>query len=107
MAEYVFKGDWENTNDFRLDSDGTALDLSSVTQIDANIAGVDIVSTNQADDLIRWSQVGFVTGEIRCQFGSAPGLMPGAWPCYFIVYDPVNVDGIVFGPMTLTVVQLP
>lgn len=105
--EIIYLGQYENTLDFRLDSDGTALNLQEVTEISANIAGVDVVSANGANDLIRWNGVGFVTGEIRCRLGPAVGLMQGKFPCYFIVVDPTNPGGVVFGPVTLDIVALP
>lgn len=105
--ELVYIGDYHNHNDFLLTNGGVAIDMSAVTQIDANIHGVDVVSTNQSADLIRWDQAGYQSGEIRCRFGAAPGLVPGSHPLRFVVYDPTNPNGVVFDDMTLLVVQLP
>lgn len=105
--EVVYIGDYDNTNDFRLQSDGTAIPLDSVTEIIANINGVVIVSTNLGADLIRWNQLGFEVGEVRCRFGAAIGLEPGYAPCYLIVKDPTNPNGVVFGPTHLLILQLP
>lgn len=106
MSETVYIGDYDNTNDLRLDSNGTAISLSSVTQIDAKIGLVEITSTNQGDDPIRWNVAGYTTGEIRCKFGGIEGLNPGHWPCYFIVYEPTNPNGIVFGPVSFDVLDI-
>ena len=106
-TEIVYLGSYDNTNDFQLQSDGVAIDLSSVTNINANINGVDVLSTNQSNDLIRWDQVGYATGEIRCKFSSVSGLTDGGADCYFIVIDPTNTNGVVFGPITLYMLTLP
>lgn len=106
MAEVVYIGDYDNTNDLRLDSNGTPISLSSVTQIDAQMGTVSVSSTNQGDDPIRWNVAGYATGEMRCKFGSLEGLVPGVWPCYFIVYEPTNPNGIVFGPVNFRVLSL-
>jgi hypothetical protein len=105
--EIVYIGDYDNTIDLRLDSDGTAIPLDSVTQIDANIEGVGVTSANAADDLIRWDQLGYAEGEIRCQFGAITDLPEGHRNCWFIVYDPTNPHGVVFGPVKLWIIQLP
>lgn len=111
MAEIVYIGDYENTIDLRLDSEEAGvsgpISMPDVTQITANISGIDVVSTNQGGDAIRWNQVGYASGEIRCRFGDVAGLYPGNHLCWFIVVDPTNPDGVVFGPITLTCVALP
>jgi len=106
-TELVYIGDYHNHNDFQLFNGSSAIDMSAVTQIDANINGVDVTSTNQSSDLIRWDQAGYKAGEIRCTFGAAVNLVPGNHNLYFIIYDPTNPNGIIFEGMTLLVIQLP
>lgn len=112
MSEIVYIGDYDNYNDFQLkaeDEDGVLqpMDMSSVTEITANIDGNDIVSTNQSNDPIRWNQLGFVTGQIRCKFGPVVSSPSSLKQCYFIVVDPTNPSGVVFDPIILTLVELP
>lgn len=107
MAEIVFIGDWDNTNDLQLLSDGAAISTDSVTRIDANINGADVTSTNQSSDLLQWGGVNYLTGEVRCKLGAVTGLAPGPSDMYLIVYDPTNPNGVVFGPVRLTIIDLP
>lgn len=107
MADTVYIGNYDNTVDFQLSADGSAVDLTSTTQIDAFIDGISVVSTNQSTDSIRWSQAGYSTGEIRCKFGGVNGLSPGLKSCYFIAYDPINTNGIVFDPVDLEAKRIP
>jgi len=107
QEEVVYVGDYDNTNDFRLESDGVALPLDDVIQIDANVSGLDISSTNQPADLIRWNVLGFEVGEIHCRLGAIPSLSGGIKNCWFIVFDPTNPNGVVFGPIDLVAIELP
>ena len=107
IQEVVIVGNYDNTNDFRLESDNVPLVLDSVTQIDANVAGLDVTSTNQSSDLIRWNVVGFEVGKIQCKFGAIPNLTGGMKNCWFIVFDPTNLNGVVFGPIDLVAIELP
>jgi hypothetical protein len=107
IGEIVYLGDYDNTNDFRLESDSIALDMSSVTQINANINGVDIVSTNQSSDIIRWDLAGYGEGEIRCKLGATANLNVGLANLWFLVFDPTNANGVVFGPIILELHLLP
>lgn len=107
MEEIIYIGSYDNTIDLRLDSDGTAISTSSITRIDANIGGVDVTSTNESTDPIRWAQLDYVEGEIRCKLGDADGLVPFLGDMYIVVFDPTNPDGVVFGPIAVKAVQLP
>jgi len=106
MEEVIYIGVYDNTNDLRLDSNGSPISLSSVTRIDAQMGLLSVTSENATNDPIRWNVAGFVAGEMRCKFGALEGLSPGSWPCYFIVYDPTNPNGVVFGPVTFHVKAL-
>jgi hypothetical protein len=103
----VYRGPYDRTHDFGLREDGAALSLESVTQIDINIGGVTVVSTNQPSDLVRWEQQGYSTGEVRCFPGRVPGIQLGWQPCWLIIYDPTLPNGVPFGPIELDVQDIP
>lgn len=105
--ELVIIGNYDNTHDFRLEAENIPIILDTVDQIDANVSGLDITSSNSSSDLIRWGGTGFEVGEIRCRLGAIPNLSEGKKHCWFIVYDPTNVNGVVFGPIDLIAVALP
>jgi hypothetical protein len=108
MAELVYIGTFDNTIDLRLESPpGTPIDLSGVTIITANINGLTVSSSNQSTDKIRWLQSGYETGEIRCKFGATPGLREGIANCWITIFDnTVNLNGVVFEPVKLTIEKL-
>lgn len=105
--EIVFIGDYNNVNDFRLKTADVPIDLSPVTQIDLNINGIDVTSTNQGNDLVRWDQPGYETGEIRCKLGNIDGLVAGYAQMWITIYDPTNPNGVVFEPIRLEIHALP
>ena len=106
-TEIVYIGDYDNTNDFILQSDGVAIDMSNITRIDANINGQVISSTNLSTDLIRWDQSGFQTGEIRCKFGTVVPTIEGLYGVTLIIFDVLNPKGVIFPVIPITAVALP
>ena len=107
MDEIVYIGDYHNRNDFILKDGDAPLDLSSVTQIDINIEGIDVSSTNQSADPVRWDQIGYETGEVRCTLGGISGLDEGNRRLWMVVIDPTNPNGVVYGPITIFFIALP
>lgn len=91
-TEYVYLGR-SNSIDLLLKADGVAADLSSVTKITASFNGTLVSSTNSTAGTIRWSGVGFVTGEIRLLLGTE-SIPTGKYSVPIIVYDPANTTGI-------------
>jgi len=105
--EIIYIGSYDNTIDLLLNSDGVPIPLSTVTRIDANISGIDVTSTNQGSDLIRWDQAGYVEGEARCKFGGVTGLAEGYAQLWLTLYEPTNPNGVVFGPIHIEIHELP
>jgi len=83
----------------------SAIDLSGVSKITLKIGSKLVESTNQASDLIRWVQSGYVTGEIRMFLGSlsSTDVPPNLYSAFLTVYDSSNDDGIVWGMIPLIV----
>ena len=101
-TEVVYLGH-DNTIDLRLDADGTAQDLSSVTKITATFGDTLVESENASSGSIMWSGDGFVTGEIRLDVG-AESIDAGNYHVPIIVYDPTNTTGVVWGTKSIRVV---
>lgn len=106
MSDSIYLGDYDNTVSFQLKLNDAGVDLSSATQIEALIAGILVTSVNGANDLIRWDQAGYLTGEVRAKLGSLTGLAPGSHPCNFIIYTPDYPDGLVFDAVGIPVKEL-
>lgn len=101
MSEIVFLAH-NNTIDLLLRADGVAQDLSAVTKITATFGATTITSEDHAAGSIKWNNAGYDTGEIRCDFGGQI-IPPGQYYVYFVVYDPVNTDGVVWGKLAIEV----
>lgn len=106
-TELVYLGSFDNVINLQLQNDGVPLNLSSTTQITGNVGGLITVSTNTSNDLIRWEQPGYQTGEIRCKLGVLPGLTIGFHEFWVIVFDALHINGVVFEPIPIQVVTLP
>jgi len=89
----------DNTVDLILKVDNAAFALTSVTSITATFGDVTITSTDKAAGTIRWSQVGYDTGEIRLAMGSLETITASKKPydVPIVTYDAVNTTGIVWG----------
>lgn len=81
-----------------------AVDLTGVTRMTATFGNVTIESTNQAGDPIRWAQGGYITGEVRCDFGEE-AISAGEYRVPLVVYDTANPDGIVWVRLPIQVVD--
>lgn len=93
----------DNSIDLVLKADGAAVDLTSVTRMTLSLGSVLIDSDNGSTDPIRWTKSDYVTGEVRLFLGgiSAP---PNTYDAWLVVYDPSNVDGIVWGSIKIMIV---
>lgn len=92
----------DNTINLVLKEDGTAIDTSGLTKITVTLGGITFRSTNQSGDPIRWNQGGYETGEIRIDLGGQ-NLSVGRHKATIVVYDATNIDGIVWGNLTIRV----
>ena len=100
VTETIYLGH-DNTINLILRSDGTAIATASITKITLVIGDIVISSTNAATDHIRWNQSGYATGGVVIQLGHED-LTAGRYNrCYLTVYDPNNVEGIVWGALNL------
>ena len=96
--EIIYLGH-DNKVDLRLDADGAGVDLSPVTRITASFDDSLVSSTSPSSGEITWAQEGYVSGEIRIDAG-AHDLSQGLYNVYIVVYDSVNVNGLVWGECT-------
>lgn len=101
----------DNRIDLRLKADlndGNGMQyqpLTAVSRMDVVVSGITVSSTNTGPDVIRWTQVGYATGEVRMWLGRytylvgiVPTYLPsGRYDAPLIVYDPSNPNGIVWG----------
>ena len=103
-TETVYLGR-DNSIDLILQANGAVADLSPVTRIDLKIKTTTISSTDPAAGPVKWCQPGYATGEIRLFLGNVAGLTAAktSVPCYIVVYDPLNPDGIVWGQIPLLI----
>ena len=95
MAEIIYLTH-NNTIDLLLKSDGVAQDLSAVTKITATFGSTTISSTNKVTGAIKWDNAGYETGEIRLDLGSQD-LVAMSYYVPIVVYDTVNILGVVWG----------
>jgi len=107
----------DNRVDLRLKADyndGNGMDyvdLAAATRMDIIVGSITVTSTNTANDVIRWAQVGYATGEVRMWLGqytylvgTTPTYLPtGRYDAPLIVYDPTNTHGIVWGHVPIHV----
>lgn len=86
----------DNSIDFVLYADSTAVDLSAVTAIWLRVGDVVVKSTDKAAGYIRWAQAGYATGEVRIFAGGVTGLSTGRFTGSLMVIDPTNTTGVVW-----------
>jgi hypothetical protein len=74
--------------------------------MEITIDGVVISSDNSPGSSIRWCQEGYAIGEIRLFLGTQSGLSAITSPCtaQLVVYDAINVNGVVWGNFEVAVV---
>lgn len=103
MIEYAYLGH-DNSIDLLLKADGTAYDLTNITQMTLTLGSdTSITSDNGAADPIRWNKSGYDTGEVRLFLGDQ-SITAGTYRrAYLVVYDNDNPDGIVWGYIRITV----
>ena len=98
--EVIFLGR-DNSIDLILYSNGSAVDLSAVTDMKLAFYGTTVIlaSTNASTDAIRWAQSSFELGEIQIEAGGSSLLTPlygKRYRCSLVVFDPSNSTGIVW-----------
>ena len=88
----------DNTVDLILKVDNAAFGLTDVLSITATFGDTTITSEDKAAGTIRWSQVGYDTGEIRLFMGDQD-ITASKKPYHvpIVTYDAVNTTGIVWG----------
>ena len=91
----------DNAIDVLLKSEGSAEDLSGVSQIDVVISGVTMSS---ASSPALFSGVTATNGIITLKFGSATEVLSsGKFNAEMIVYDSDNINGVVWGEIPILV----
>lgn len=100
-TEIVYLGH-DNSIDLILKADDAAVDLASVTDMSLTLGTTLIESDNGDSDPIRWAKVGYDTGEIRLFLGGET-ITAGNYQAPLVVYDPTNVDGVVWGLIPIVV----
>lgn len=85
-----------NSIDFILYANDSAVDLTSVNKIQLALGTCNITSTDSTDGYIKWALAGYSTGEIRIVAGAHTSLTTGNFEGTLIVFDPSNTAGIVW-----------
>lgn len=101
-VETVYLGH-DNSIDMILKADGVAQSLAAVTSMTLTFGTLKITSTNQVNDVIKWNQGGYATGEVRFFLG-AQNIPPGLYTAPLVVYDASNDDGIVWTRIRISVI---
>jgi hypothetical protein len=104
--EVVYLGH-DNSIDIILKADGTAVDLSGVTQMTLTVGDVLVSSTNQAADPILWNQAGYATGEVHLILGAEAIEATDKTRCPLVVYDAAHTEGIMWGYVPLRIIADP
>jgi hypothetical protein len=86
----------DNSIKLQLYANSSASDLSAVTQIKLAFGSVTLDSTDASAGVIRWSQAGYETGEIRIIAGASTLLSTGRYNASLVVFDPSNTAGVVW-----------
>lgn len=88
----------DNTVDLILKSDGVVTNLASVTKVEVLDTGckwsVDSEGSPEA------FTIGGADGSLILAFGNEP-IPAGTYKCRIIVYDPTNIEGVVWGEVKL------
>ena len=100
----VVYNDFDNTLDFILKSDGTAQDLSELTQVKL----IDVKGTFEVDSAVSlsafdWSSL--TTGKLIMKLGHE-SIPEGVYTCWLVVYDLDYVEGLVWGTVDLRFVDI-
>jgi len=88
----------DNSIDFTLYADSTVQDLTGVTRISLRIGDEVLTSTDASGGDIRWSGVGYGTGEVRIFAGASTSvsLSTGRFTGSLVVYDGSNPNGVLW-----------
>ena len=92
-----------NAIDLQLQADGAAVDLSSVTRmILRDVSCTWEVDSTTSPGAFDWSAG---DGVLSIALGDEV-IAPGAYSVWLIIYDPTDTDGLVWGQLRLTIVDL-
>lgn len=101
-TEIVWDGH-DNSIDFILKQNNSAIDISGTTRITASFGKRRIENNDPSTGLIRWSGSGYVTGEVRLYLG-ATSVTPGLYDVPIITYqEGGSSNGIVWGSIKIRV----
>jgi hypothetical protein len=100
MITEVFYLTRDNTVDLVLKADSIPVDLRSATKVEV----LDTDCTWAVDSVASPDAfvIGGVDGRITLQFGGET-INAGTYKCQVIVYDPTNVNGVVWGEIQLAI----
>lgn len=99
MSEIIYIGH-DNTIDMELREDGVAVDLSSVTRMTLDFGGGNIIDSATSPFAFNWSSV---AGKVVFKLGNQI-ISLGRHNVRLTVYDPANINGIVWGSFVVVVV---
>lgn len=104
MLSEVFYLSRDNTIDLLLKADGSAVDLSSVTQVLLILDGSTTIDSNVESSVFTWTGLG-VTGKMTIDLSALTqtSLSAGAYKARLITIDATNPEGIVWGDFNLVV----
>ena len=88
----------DNSAELVLKSEGSITDLTNVTKIEILETGC-TWSVNSEDTPDAF-EIGTTDGRLVLKLGQQP-INPGSYKCQVIVYDPTNIEGIVWGEVKL------
>jgi len=103
--EIIYLGH-DNWIDVILKEDGAAKDLSGATRMTLSFDEVLIDSSNGESDPILWAKEGYATGQVKILLG-AEDISAGSYRAPLVVYDPDNLEGIVWGRIPIQVEESP
>ncbi len=94
----------DNKADILLKADGQPVDLiaGGVSRMKCkDKSGTFEIDSVTSPDAFNWTAVGGVTGKVILDFGGE-AVAAGEYSCWFVVYDPTNPQGVVWGDAGLS-----
>jgi len=88
----------DNTVDLILKADGVVVDLTAVTKVEVLDTGC--AWSVSSEDSPTAFDIGGIDGKLILKFGNEP-IAAGTYRCQIILYDPSNLDGVVWGEIKL------
>jgi len=94
-----------NSLDFLLKEDGTAIDLAAVTKMELEFDSAHVVTDSTPGSYpIKWEFTPEVTGKVSLQLGNdenVPTELEKYYKAELILYDPTNEEGVTWGEIPL------